>query len=258
MHEGAYRYFARLINGFGDSVRDATNDAVDFEDCAGNARQSGNASIMQPDFLLKLEDRLNGFLVGEIAYSLPLSDGHQRAQLLLELQDIRAVIVINIRYPWNVTADGHHYDPEDGNLLFCYYRRDGPRDPERNEIIPDRVISFGNTPITAAEMATVHQVTHIPVDQIEGVGVVPGLECNQASRNLPVFVHEVPPEVVLIANIGDEVTMTNHPIDAVPEGLQFVVRLFDLKHSIRRGSIQMNRMVDTGSIAIPNFPGYRL
>ena len=252
IHGACFEYLSDLSFNFRRAVAAANPNAL-FRAPTGNTKLYGNATFIQPDFSMKLDGRVNGFLVGEFVYSLPLVDGHQRAQELLALEDVHAAIVISIRYPWNVTIDGGVYDEEDGNITFLYYTRNGPRDPVAQEIIPDRIITFGNTGISANEIDTIHRVTHFPVNLIEGVG----LDCNQATRDLPAFMHEVSSRVLLVVNEGDVVTMTNHSINDVPHQQRFVIHLADLKQAIRRGVVDLNRLLATGRHQIPNINGYR-
>jgi len=256
IHGQACTFMAETIGTFRRGVKEAHGN-IKFVGSTSSSPQYGVGASMSPDFIIKLINVMNAFVVGEFQYATTFADGHQRAQRYSTFPHIRAIIIINIRYPWN--HQHGHYIVNDGHLVLCYYRCDGgQRDPVTNELIPDRIVSFGNTPLSAVDTADISAITHFPVDNMEGVGLKAGLYCDLTTRNNATFVHVIPAALLLVQNVNDDIAMTGHPIHAIPDHFNFTISMYDLKLSLQEGAELLNNRIQFGQETVPQIAGYRL
>jgi len=113
---------------------------------------------------------------------------------MTEFPGVMMIMVIDIGYPWDyVMVNGRRQDDADKGKMICYiYDRfdlipDGP-------IVPSYAISFGNNPMTAADVERVVSMTHMNSANIRGHGIADHVPCN--GENIPMYDVIIPGRVL--------------------------------------------------------------
>lgn len=96
-------------------------------------------------------------MVVEIAYFATLRTTYEKVIAYFDaVPRIQAALIIDVGYPWGrVGGAGTSFlDPNHSKLVLVYLRRQ-----PNNTVVAETVISFGNTPLTAADVERIVDVT---------------------------------------------------------------------------------------------------
>ncbi len=202
--------------------------------------------------------------LAEVCYGKPLDITHARlVEFADEYPTLRVAFIIRIGYPWQKYPPEHpkggFFDITNGKMTI--FRYDFP-DFDR----ASSAISFGNNPITNADIESFVAITNIDANNITGYGIGDAPACN--APDMPLYQVLIDRDILFMdytnaeneddeeGDEGDEgnkqddvlpVTMRDRLLEALGENvdeLDFHIDLFDLKRAaIRRGIDTMNETI---------------
>lgn len=192
-------------------------------------------------------------VIAEISYGVPLNLTHPRIANYFDLYPtLRTALIIRIDYDWRKYPAGHEhedfFDISDGKMVL--FRYDHPHFDR-----PSLAISFGNDPITNADVATFVRDTHIDIDNVVGFGVGEAPSC--VARDIPLYQVVIDRDILFVDHHNEggnpaeavlPMSMIDSLIDALGENadaLDFNIDLFLLKRAaIEHGIDSMNEEIE--------------
>ena len=223
-------------------------ELVDREDLFSSMGNDLVRGVGIPDLSVRVCNRddmwfLDPNFVVEVAYSATLSHTHQKVESYFRSSPgLMAALIVDIGYPWDPLPSNNKFmNYTDGKIALFYYERP----PVGAPLTASRAISFGNSPLTAEDVARACNITGVSEANFRGVGVKAddGL-CDRPG--LEVYTFAIPAPPLVVDNPADELAdaalvQLLHAVNQDYAALEMPVDLFKFKKDIvLNGVHQMN------------------